>query len=57
MLQHNQPDDFVISTGINFSLKYLVEAAFEEIGIENWQEYISINEKFLRPAETFETKR
>ena len=56
MLQHNQPDDFVISTGISFSLKYLVKSAFEEIGIEKWQEHISVNKKFLRPKETFETK-
>ena len=56
MLQHNQPNDFVISTGINFSLKYIVKTAFKEAGIENWQDYITVNKKFLRPVETFETK-
>jgi GDPmannose 4,6-dehydratase len=33
MLQHHQPDDFVIATGESHSVREFVEAAFAEVGI------------------------
>ena len=56
MLQQNRPNDFVIATGKNSSIKDIVQIAFEEIGIYDWNKYISSNKKLLRPAETFVTK-
>lgn len=56
MLQQNRPNDFVIATGKNSSIKDIVQIAFEEIGIYDWSKYISSNKKLLRPAETFATK-
>ena len=39
MLQHDQPDDFVIATGVQHSVREFVETAFKEIGIElDWKE-------------------
>jgi len=51
MLQHKDPDDFVVSTNIVWSIKDLVRMACEEAGINNWEEIITINPEFMRPAE------
>ncbi|HSI22275.1 MAG TPA: GDP-mannose 4,6-dehydratase [Methylophilaceae bacterium] len=38
MMQQESPDDFVIATGIQYSVREFVEAAAEEIGMKiNWQ--------------------
>ncbi|MDM8530686.1 GDP-mannose 4,6-dehydratase [Anaerolineales bacterium HSG25] len=50
MLQQDQPDDYVISTGETHSVKELCEAAFEGVGL-NWEDYVVVDEKFYRPAE------
>ena len=50
MLQQNQPDDYVIATGESHSVRELVEVAFEHAGLE-WQRYVRLDPKFLRPAE------
>lgn len=34
MLQHKDPEDFVIATGKVYSVRELVEAAFKEIGVD-----------------------
>ncbi|PIR80317.1 MAG: GDP-mannose 4,6-dehydratase [Candidatus Levybacteria bacterium CG10_big_fil_rev_8_21_14_0_10_35_13] len=52
MLQHKQPDDYVIGTGENHSVREFVELAFETIGIKNWEDYvISSVSAYMRPAE------
>ena len=56
MLQQSKPKDYVIATGKNYSIKDIVRIAFEEIGIDDWREYVSLNKRLLRPAETFVTK-
>jgi GDPmannose 4,6-dehydratase len=50
MLQQPQPDDYVISTGESHSVRELVEVAFGHAGL-NWQTYVKLDPKFLRPAE------
>jgi GDPmannose 4,6-dehydratase len=50
MLQQPQPDDYVISTGESHSVRELVEVAFAHVGL-NWQTYVKLDPKFLRPAE------
>jgi GDPmannose 4,6-dehydratase len=67
MLQQEQPDDFVIATGEEHSVRECVEIAFREVGIDiNWQgkgvnEYgtdkntgqiiVKVDPKFYRPCE------
>lgn len=52
MLQQEKPEDFVISTGENHSVKEFVELAFECVGIKDWQKYVKADvEDHLRPAE------
>jgi len=50
MLQQDEPEDYVISTGEAHSVKELVEIAFEHVGL-NWKDYVVIDPKFVRPAE------
>lgn len=50
MLQHNKPDDFVISTGRTHSIKRLLEVAFGYVDLD-WSQYVVQNPKFIRPAE------
>ena len=51
MLQQDIPDDYVIATGETRSIKDFLEASFKYIGIENWNSYIKIDPRFMRPAE------
>jgi GDPmannose 4,6-dehydratase len=50
MLQQDQADDFVISTGEMHSVKELVEVAFGHVGLD-WQKHVRLDPRFLRPAE------
>jgi GDPmannose 4,6-dehydratase len=50
MLQQDQPDDYVISTGETHTVEELVQIAFDHAGL-NWRDYVVIDPKFVRPAE------
>ena len=50
MLQQDQPQDFVIGTGQTWSVKDFARTAFEAIGL-NWQEFVEVDKKLIRPAE------
>lgn len=50
MLQQNQPDDFVIATGETHSVQEFVECAFAAVDLD-WQPYVKIDPRFVRPAE------
>jgi GDPmannose 4,6-dehydratase len=51
MLQQDEPDDYVVATGVAHSIEQLVEMAFAEVGIENWRSYVRQDSRFYRPAE------
>ncbi|HEV7846934.1 MAG TPA: GDP-mannose 4,6-dehydratase, partial [Thermoleophilaceae bacterium] len=50
MLQHDEPDDFVIATGEAHSVRELVDVAFDQVGLDP-SEYVRTDPRFLRPAE------
>ena len=50
MLQQEKPDDYLISTGVNHSVRDLVKIAFDYVNL-NWENYVVIDPKFFRPAE------
>jgi GDPmannose 4,6-dehydratase len=54
MLQQDTPDDFVISTGINHSVRDFLDAAFAEVGITDWSSHVTQDPRFMRPAELHE---
>ena len=51
MLQQDQADDYVISTGVTHSIRELLEVAFARVGIAEWERYITFDPRFMRPAE------
>ena len=50
MLQQEAPDDFVVATGENHSVKEFVEFAFSTVGLD-YKQYVHIDPRFKRPAE------
>jgi len=50
MLQVDEPEDFVIGTGTDFSVKDFVQIAFEHAGL-NWQNYVKFDDRYIRPTE------
>ena len=51
MLQQDEPDDFVISTGEAHTVQEFVEKAFAHAGLDDWEQYVRQDPKFFRPAE------
>ena len=51
MLQQDNPKDYVVATGESHSVEDFLEKAFQYVGIDNWREYVSIDEKFMRPQD------
>ncbi len=47
MLRSDEPDDFVIASGVLHSVRELVELAFGHVGLD-WQEYVHIDESLRR---------
>jgi GDPmannose 4,6-dehydratase len=50
ILQQEKPDDFVIGTGENHSVKEFLEEAFGYVNLD-WQKYIEIDPRYFRPTE------
>ena len=50
MLQQDKPEDFVICTGETHSVREFCEVAFSHAGL-NWEDHVTIDEQFMRPAE------
>ena len=51
ILQHKEADDFVISTGKNYSIKDFIIKVFKILDLD-WKKFVTTNnKKFLRPAE------
>jgi GDPmannose 4,6-dehydratase len=53
MLQQDQPDDYVIATGRNYSVRDFLEAAFSYKGLD-WRKYVETDPRYFRPAEVDE---
>ena len=51
MLQQDEPDDYVISTGETHEVREYVDVAFKHVGIDDWERYVQQDERFMRPAE------
>jgi GDPmannose 4,6-dehydratase len=50
MLQHNEPDDFVVATGETHTVEEFVAAAFDAVGLD-WHDFVRHDERFERPTE------
>lgn len=50
MLQHEEPDDFVLATGEAHTVREFCEAAFGHVGLD-YNDHVVVDERFFRPAE------
>jgi GDPmannose 4,6-dehydratase len=50
MLTQQEPNDFVIATGVKHSVREFVEKAFARVDL-NWQEYVEVDPTLMRPAD------
>lgn len=50
MLQQDQPDDYVVATGVPATVKDFLEAAFRSADLD-WREYVRYDAKYERPSE------
>ncbi|MGI9427515.1 MAG: GDP-mannose 4,6-dehydratase [Bythopirellula sp.] len=50
MLQHEEPDDFVIATGETQSIRQFLDYSFNHLDLD-WQEYVEIDPRYFRPTE------
>ncbi|MBP1776787.1 MAG: gmd [candidate division NC10 bacterium] len=50
MLQHDQPDDYVIATGETHSVREFCQEAFGHVGLD-WEKHVVADPKYFRPAE------
>jgi len=50
MLQQEKSSDFVVATGVGATVKDFAEASFARVGL-NWQDYVEVDQKYIRPTE------
>jgi GDPmannose 4,6-dehydratase len=49
MLQHSEPGDYVVATGVSHSVEELVERAFAAVGLD-WREHVRSDTSLYRGA-------
>ena len=50
MLQADEPKDYVLATGTDYTVKDFLQFSFEHVGLE-WEKYVRFDERYLRPTE------
>lgn len=50
MLQHDEPTDYVLATGVGHTVRDFCGFAFSHAGL-NWEDYVRHNDRFERPTE------
>jgi GDPmannose 4,6-dehydratase len=50
MLQQDKPDDYVIATGVQWTIRQLAELAFGLVGLD-WQDHVEVDKAYFRPAD------
>jgi len=50
MLQQEGPEDYVVATGVQHSVRDVLECAFDHVGLD-YRDYVTVDPRFLRPAD------
>jgi GDPmannose 4,6-dehydratase len=50
MLQHDEPDDYVVATGEAYSVRDFLNESFGLAGLD-WKEFVEFDTRYVRPAE------
>jgi len=51
IVRHEVARDFIVASGESHSVRDFVRAAFEHVGIEDWEQYVVIDPAFYRPLD------
>jgi GDPmannose 4,6-dehydratase len=50
MLQADKPDDFVVATGVSYTVRQFLEIAFGHVGLD-WSKHVELDPRYIRPTE------
>ena len=50
MLQHSEPQDYVVSTGTQYTVEDFLQFSFTHAGLD-WRDFVKFDERYLRPTE------
>ena len=50
IVNHHEPDEFIVATGETHSVRDLVDTVFTKLGM-NYEDYVVQNPKYMRPEE------
>jgi len=50
MLQQDEPDDYVVATGVTHSVREFLDMAFDRVGLD-WRKHVEIDPRYCRPTE------
>jgi GDPmannose 4,6-dehydratase len=50
MLQSDEPDDYVVATGVGYTVRDFSQASFAELGL-NWEDHVEFDTRYTRPTE------
>ncbi len=50
MLQADEPNDYVLATGVGVTVRDFVQIAFDRAGL-NWEDHVRFDPRYLRPTE------
>ncbi|WP_370288121.1 GDP-mannose 4,6-dehydratase [Nocardioides sp.] len=50
MLQADEPDDFVLATGVGVTIREFLDVAFGTVGLD-WRDHVRFDPRYLRPTE------
>ncbi|WP_424464554.1 GDP-mannose 4,6-dehydratase [Pseudoclavibacter helvolus] len=56
VLNAEEPGDYVVATGVSHTVRDFVAAAFTAAGVQDWEHYVVIDERFYRPVDAAETR-
>ena len=51
MMQHTQPDDYVVATGEQRSVRDFCRIVFEKVGLDDYSKYVVSSPRYHRPYE------
>ena len=51
MMSQDDPDDYVVCSGVGTSIEDILKKSFEYIGISNYNQFWEVNPKFFRELE------
>lgn len=52
-MELEEPNDFILSTGVSHTLTEFIDLAFRTLNISNWERYLNTDKSLTRPADVY----